>query len=225
MAVYDLEEQEQLDELKTWWKQYGNLVTNLVLAVVVAAAAWQGWNWWQRDQAMQSSSIYAALQQAAIKGDAKQVRERAGELIDKFSRTPYAGMGALISARIHADSGDIKTAQAQLSWAAETASDPGLRDLARLRLALVLIDEKAYDEAAKQLAIEPAAPFLARHAEIKGDLLAAQGKVSEARATYEGALGKLDAAVVTGSDSQSSRRNYNDVLRAKIDLVGSGAGK
>ena len=196
-----------------------------MLALVVAAAAWQGWNWWQRDQAVQSASIYAALQQAAAKGDAKQVRERAGELIDRFSRTPYAGMGALVSARIQADSGDAKTAQAQLSWAAEKASDPGLRELARLRLALVLIDEKAYDEAAKQLVTEPAAPFLARHAEIKGDLLAAQGKISEARAAYDGALGKLDTAVVAANDPQTGRRNYSDVLRAKIDLLGSGAGK
>ena len=51
MATHlDLEEQEQLDELKTWWKVYGNLVTAIVVALALAVLAWQGWNWWQRQQ-------------------------------------------------------------------------------------------------------------------------------------------------------------------------------
>ena len=72
----------------------------------------------------------------------------------------------------------MKTAQAQLAWAAENAKDEP-RDLARLRLAAVLLDEKAYDEALKQLAAEPPA-FAARFDELKGDVLAAQGKKPEA---------------------------------------------
>ena len=84
MAVYDLEEQEQLDELKTWWQQYGNLVTSGIVVLALIAVAWQGWNWWQRSQSGQASTVFAAMQQAASQKDAKRARELAGELIDRL---------------------------------------------------------------------------------------------------------------------------------------------
>lgn len=218
MAVYDLEEQEQLDELKTWWKQYGNLVTALVVAVALAMAAWQAWNWWQRNQTAQAGAVYGALEQAVAAHDAKKARETAGELIDKFSATSYAGLAALLSAKIQVDSGDLKTAKLQFAWAAEHAKDKELRDLARLRLAAVLEDEKAYDEALKQLTAEPAAPFAPRYAEQKGDILAAQGKTAEAKAAYDEALAKLDAAEKGAADQ--SRGPYREVLQIKRESLG-----
>src|SRR5512140_2812323 len=111
MATYDLEEQEQLDELKTWWKMHGNLVTAAVTAVALAVMAWQGWNWWQRKQSAEASVLYVAVQQAAANQDAKRARDVTGELIDKYSGSSYAGMAALLSARLQADSGDAKTAR------------------------------------------------------------------------------------------------------------------
>src|SRR5690242_20587713 len=105
MAVYDLEEQEQLAELKTWWAQHGNLVTGIAVAVALAVAGWQGWNWWQRGQTANAAAIYGGLQQAAAGKDAKRSRELAGELIDKFGGTIYASMGALLSAKTQLDAG------------------------------------------------------------------------------------------------------------------------
>ncbi len=203
MATYDLEEQEQLDELKTWWSMYGNIVTGILVAVALAVAGWQGWNWWQRQQTAQASAVFSALQNAAAQKDAKRARELAGELIDKYSVTSYAGMGALLAARAQVDAGDAKNARVQLAWAAENAKDPGLRDLARLRLAAVMLDEKAYDEAMKQLATEPGASFAPRFAELRGDVLAAQGKVAEARTAYDLALTKFDALA---KDDESRHR-------------------
>lgn len=219
MAAYDLEEQEQLDELKTWWKMYGNLVTGLLLVVALAMAGWQGWNWWQRQQAVQASAVYASLQNAAMQRDAKRVRELAGELVDKYSVTAYAGMGALLAARVQVDSGDTRNARVQLAWAVENAKDTGLRELARLRLATLLLDEKSYDEAMKQLAAEPLAPFAPRFAELRGDILAAQGKAAEARTAYESALTKL--AALAKDDEARQRAGYKDVLEAKRDALGA----
>ena len=219
MAAYDLEEQEQLDELKTWWKMYGNLVTGLLLVVALAMAGWQGWNWWQRQQAAQASAVYANLQAAAMQRDAKRVRELAGELVDKYSVTVYAGMGALLAARVQVDTGDARNARVQLAWAAENAKDPGLRELARLRLATLLLDEKSYEDAMKQLAAEPPAPFAPRFAELRGDILAAQGKAAEARDAYDTALTKL-AALAT-DDEARQRAGYKDVLEAKRDALGA----
>lgn len=217
MATYDLEEQEQIDELKTWWRMYGNLVTAVVVAVALVVVGWQGWNWWQRKQSAEASVLYTAMQEAAATNDAKRTRDIAGELIDKYSGTAYAGMAAMFSAKTQADGSDAKTARAQLAWAADNAKEDALRDLARLRLAALLLDDKAYDEALKQLAAEPAPAFLPRYAELKGDILAAQGKPAEARAAYEAALAKLDALT---KDQGGGRGPYHDVLKTKLDALG-----
>jgi predicted negative regulator of RcsB-dependent stress response len=224
MATYDLEEQEQLDELKTWWKMYGNLVTGILVAVALAVAGWQGWNWWQRQQSAQASALFSGLQTAAVQKDAKRARELAGELIDKYSSTSYAGMGAMIAARTQLDAGDAKNARAQLAWAAENAKDAGLRELARLRLAAVMLDEKAYDEAMKQLSAEPAAAFAPRFAELRGDVFAVQGKTAEARNAYDAALTKFEA--LAKDDETRQRSGYKEVIQVKRDALGTlGASK
>ena len=222
MATYDLEEQEQIDELKTWWKMHGNLVTSVVVAGALAVIAWQGWNWWQRNQAAQASVLYGAVQMATVQQDAKRARELTGELIDKYSGTAYAGLAALLSAKAQADGGDAKSAQAQLAWAADNAKDDGVRDLARLRLAALLLDDKAYDEAMKRLAAEPAPSLSARFNELRGDVLVAQDKVAEARAAYDLAMSKVDEALKQGGGEAQARAAYREVVQAKRDGLGAG---
>ncbi|OHC64503.1 MAG: hypothetical protein A2045_04445 [Rhodocyclales bacterium GWA2_65_20] len=219
MATFDLDEQEQIDELKTWWKMHGNRITAIVVVVALAVVGWQGWNWWQRKQAAEASVIYSAMQQAVMTKDAKRVRDLAGELIDKYSVTAYAGMAAMLSAKVQADGGDPKTARAQLAWAAEHAKDDALRDLARLRLAAALLDDNAYDDALKQLTAEPAPSFAPRFAELRGDAFAAQGKKAEAKAAYESALAKLDAVA---KDDSARHAAYRDILQAKLESMGNG---
>jgi predicted negative regulator of RcsB-dependent stress response len=222
MAVYDLEEQEQLEELKTWWRMHGNLVTAVVVILALAVGGWQGWKWWQHRQAAEAAAVYGAFVQAASAHDAKRSRDLAGELIDKYGGTTYATMAALVSAKTQIEAGDSKNAQAQLGWAAEHGGDEALRDLARLRLATVLADANAADEALKQLAIEPSPAFVPRYAELKGDILASQGKLAEARTEYERALAKADAAdKEAGVDAR--RGGYRDMLKAKLESAGGSA--
>ena len=212
MAAYDLEEQEQLDELKTWWKMYGNLVTGVVVAASIGVIGWQGWNWYQRGQAAQAAAIYSVLEQAVAARDAQRVKSAAGELAEKFGSTSYATLGALLAARQSFDAGDLKTAKAQLGWAAEHAKDE-LKDLARLRLAAVLLDEQAFDEALKQLEATPAPAFAVRYLELKGDVLVAQGKKADARTAYKAALDK----------DQGGERPGRELLRQKLDNLGEAA--
>jgi len=215
MAHYDLEEQEQIDSLKTWWKMYGNLVSGVLVAISVAGLGWQGWGWYQRSQAAQAAGIYAVLEQAAALRDGQKVKAAAGELAEKFGSTSYAWLGALVAARQSFDAGDLKTARAQLNWAVDNAKDE-VKDLARLRLAAVLLDEKAYDEALKQLEAAHDAAFAARFLELKGDVLAAQGKVPEARAAYKAALDKGEAREGRGGAGR-------ELLRQKLDSLGGAA--
>jgi predicted negative regulator of RcsB-dependent stress response len=210
MAHYDLEEQEQIDSLKTWWKMYGNLVTSLVTAAALAVVGWQGWNWYQNNETAKAAAVFAALEQAVQAGDTQRIKAGAGELTEKFGRSGYAGLGALLAAKHSVDGGDLKTAKAQLGWVADNAKDE-LRDIARLRLGAVLLDEQAYDEALKQLEATPAPAFVARFLELKGDVLSAQGKVAEARAAYQSALDKA-----TGDAAKPGR----ELLQQKLDSLG-----
>ncbi len=212
MAHYDLEEQEQIDTLKTWWKMYGNLVTALVSAVALATVGWQGWNWYQNNQAAQASAIFAVLEDAFAVGDAQKVKATAGELAEKYSRTSHAALGALLAARQSFDAGDLKTARTQLAWVVDNGRDE-VRDLARLRLAAVLLDEEQYDDALKQLASAPAPAFASRFQELRGDVLAAQGKASEARAAYRAALDQIGEADGVG----------RELLQQKLDSLGEAA--
>ena len=212
MAHYDLEEQEQIDSLKTWWKMYGNLVTGLVMAGSLAVVGWQGWNWYQGGQSAQAAAIYGVLEQAASVGDAQKVKAASGELVEKFGRTAYASLGAMVAAKQSFDAGDLKTAKTQLAWVAENGKNEA-RDLARLRLAAVQLDEQAYDEAIRQLEAGHAAAFDARFQELKGDVLAAQGKKAEAQAAYRAALDKSAGKSGPG----------RELLQQKFDNLGGAA--
>ena len=213
MAHYDLEEQEQIDTLKTWWKMNGNLVTGVVTVFCVGVIAWQGWNWHQRSQSAQASAIYGVLEQAVSMGDAQRTKAAAGELAEKFGGTAYASLGALLAGKQSFEAGDLKTAKAQLGWAAEHGKDE-VKDIARLRLAAVQLDEKAYDEALKQLEGSSAPAFAARFQEMKGDVLAAQGKKAEARAAYKAALEKA---------ADSRQGAGRELLQQKLDSLGEAA--
>jgi predicted negative regulator of RcsB-dependent stress response len=193
MATYDLEEQEQIAQLKGFWSHYGNLIVIAISVALLVVAAWRFWGWYQTSQSVQAAAIYSELQKAAGANDAKKVRELAGSLLESHAGSLYAALGALISAKVHFDAGDLKTARVQLQWVADKARDPEVQAVARLRLAAVLLDEKAYDDALKALAAKPPASFEALFEDARGDVLLAQGKGADARAAYQAALSKLGA--------------------------------
>jgi predicted negative regulator of RcsB-dependent stress response len=208
----DLEEQEQLAELKSWWKAHGNLVIAVVVAAMLGFAGWRYWGAYQAGQAAQAAALYETLGRAAVANDAKALRDAGGALAENYARTLYAPMGALVAARFYYERNDLKSAKAQLQWVGERSTSDDLRDLARLRLAAVLLDEKAYDEALKQLEAAHAKAYDAQYAALKGDILAAKGQPAEARAAYKAAL---DAAQGQGQDAQ-----FRETVRMRLDALG-----
>lgn len=188
----DLQEQEQLDQLKSFWKQYGNLITWVLVLALGAYAGWNGWNWWQRDQAYKASAMYDALEQAAQAGDAERVGRVFGDLKERFPRTAFAQQGALLAARIQFDKGQADAAKASLGWAAEQGSQEELRAVARLRLAGLQADAKQYDEALKTLDGVKAEGFEGLVADRRGDVLQAAGRKDEAKAAYQAAWAAMD---------------------------------
>ena len=206
----DLEEQEQVEELKAWWKQHGGMITAVILAVAVGFAGWQGWRWYQASQAAHASALYETLTKAVQANDAKALRDAAGTLVESYPRTLYASMGALVAARYYFDRSDLKSAKAQLAWVIERAPSQDFKDLARLRLASVLLDEKAYDEALKTLDAKTAGAYEAQYAALRGDVLVGMNQVQPAKASYKLALEKAD-----GADSA-----FTESVRMRLDALG-----
>ncbi|MRV76119.1 tetratricopeptide repeat protein [Duganella sp. FT92W] len=189
--AYDLEEQEQIATLKAWWNQYGNLTSWILIAGLAAYSGWNGWNWYQRNQASDASNLYYEQQDALQAKDNAKVQRATADIESKFATTAYAPMAALAAAKYAFDANDLKTAKTQLQWVVDHGNDE-YKALARVRLAGVLLDEKAYDEALKVLAADVPAQFAAAVADRKGDILAAQNKLAEARTAYTAALNATD---------------------------------
>jgi predicted negative regulator of RcsB-dependent stress response len=188
----DLEEQEQLEQLKYFWKQYGNLINAVLIVVLLAVAGWNLYQYWQRSQATQAAAMYDELERVARSGDTTRLDRVLGDMKDKFGSTSYAQQGALLAAKVYFDAGKLDAAKATLTWVAEKSSDDGYQAIARLRLAGVLLDAKAYDEALRQLSGSFTPEFAALAADRRGDVLLAQGKKSEAGAEYLKAFNGLE---------------------------------
>lgn len=188
----DLEEQDQLDALKTWWKVYGNIISSAALAVAVIFAGYRGWDYYQQQQSAQASAKYQALTQVE-KTDVKAIKAISAELIEKYASTPYAGRAAVAAAQTNYLAKDIKSAKSQLEWAAKNAKEDAVKSVALLQLAGLQTEEKDFDAALKTLAEKHDAGFDGLFADLKGDVLAAQGKKAEAKLAYQDALTKLDA--------------------------------
>lgn len=205
----DLEEQEQIAELKAWWRQHGTRILALLAALALAFGGWQFWRGHEQRQAAEAGALYDTLAQAAQAGEAKALRDAAGALAESYPRTLYASMGGLVAARFYFDRDDLKSAKAQLQWVLERSPSQDFRDLARLRLAAVLLDEKAYDEALKLLDTSPAPAYEAQYAALRGDVRVAQDQADAARAAYRLALEKA------GNDSA-----FRESVRMRLDALG-----
>lgn len=205
----DLEEQEQVAALKSWWNAYGTMVVAAVAAVSVSLAVYQGWRYYRHNQALAAVTLYEQLDQAERAGDHKKVRSLAGEITGKYGSSIYGAYAALAAARASFESGDLPGARSHLQWVMDNAKEGEVRDLARLRLAGVLLDEKNHAEALKLLDVKPVEPMTALYADLKGDVLLTQGKRADARAAYQLALDKSEAGSA-----------YRSAIQLKLDSLG-----
>ena len=210
MAVYDLQEQEQIDEIKAWWKQYGSFVLLIAVACALTVGGYQGWQYYKNKQGTEAGELYSQLQAAAAANEAKKVQDIAAAIVEKYPRTGYAAYSSLAAAKAAFDGGDAATARARLQWVVDNARDDPTRDIARLRLGAVLLDLKQYDDAVKLVDAPHVEAFSALFADLKGDVLVAQGKLPEARAAYQQALDKSEA-----------KSNYRTLIQIKLDALGS----
>ncbi|HMO48666.1 MAG TPA: tetratricopeptide repeat protein [Rubrivivax sp.] len=206
----DLQEQEQLDALKSFWKSYGSLITWALVAALAVYAGINGWRYWQRDQAAKAAAMFGQLEQAAQAGDAQRSGQIFDDLKERYARTAYAEQAGLLAARVQFDRGQADAAKASLAWVADHAGEDEYRSVARLRLAALLLQAGDFDGALKQLDAAKSPPFAALVADRRGDVLLAQGKPAEARAAYQAAWQAMDEKV-----------EYRQLIDAKLTALGA----
>jgi predicted negative regulator of RcsB-dependent stress response len=206
--AYDLEEQEQIANFKAFWNRFGNLISWVLIIALGSYAGYNFWNSHQRGKAAEASGLYDQLVVAGQANDNAKAQRMAADIESKYEGTAYAPMAALSAAKTAFDASDLKTAKAQLQWAADHGDDE-IKSIARLRLSGVLLDEKAYDEALKVLNGEFLPQFGAEVADRKGDVLVAQNKLPEARTAYQSALDKMD-----------KKHPGRQIVQIKLDAIG-----
>ena len=205
----DLEEQEQLEQLKHFWKQFGNLITWLLIIVFGSIAGWNVYQYWEHSQATQAAAMYDEVERSAQSGDLAKLDRAFADMKDRYGGTTFALQAGLLAAKTFNDKGNADAARAALAWVADKASDDGYAAIARLRLAGVLVNAKNYDEAMKLLSANFPKEFDAVVADRKGDVLLLQGKKAEARAEYQKAYTAMDEKV-----------EYRRLVEVKLNALG-----
>ena len=205
----DLEEQEQLDQLKHFWKQYGNLITWALIVVLGSVAAWNGYNMWQRNQSVQAAAMYDEVEKVVRGGDLQKAERAFVDMRDRFSKAVYTQQAGLLVAKMAYEAGKMDSAKSTLSWLSDNAADKGYASVARLRLSAVLIEGKAYDEALKLLESGIAEEFAALADDRKGDIFTLKGKKAEAKAEYQKAYKAFD-----------EQTEYRRLVSVKLNALG-----
>jgi len=179
----DLEQQEQLEAIKGFWKDNRRLILALLAAFLVSAAVAWGWKSWKSSQSAEAGLLYEALDQALSdqKIDAAEAAHK--KLQEGFASTAYADLAALRLAKAQVAAGQLEKAQEVLQ-AVSGSADESLRWVARVRLAAVLIDLDRLDEALKAVSEQPPEAYAGLVDDRRGDVLVLMGRTEEARQAW-----------------------------------------
>ena len=205
----DLEEQEQLDQLKHFWDTWGTLITSIVILVTGSLAAWNGYQYWQSRQAGQAAALFDVVDSAVRNGDKVRMTQAFGDLKIGYAGTIQTSQAGLSVAKAMMDAGNVDGAREALAWVADQSGDEGLKAVARLRLASVLMDQKKFDEALKQLSGSYPPEFEAVFTDRKGDIFTAQDNRVNAITEYKKSYKAFDEGV-----------EYRRLIEIKLGALG-----
>ena len=209
-TTLDLQEQEQIDELKAFWKRWGTLLTWAVIAALAGFAGWNGWNWYQREQGVKAGVLFDELDRTVAGGDVERAARIFSDLRERHAGTTWTAHAGLLVAKLQHERGKSEESAGTLVWVAEKASDPALQTVALLRLAGLHLDAKKPDAALEVLARATAPGFEAVVADRRGDVLRAQGKATEAVEAYKAAHQKMTDTL-----------DYRRLVEAKLTSLGA----
>lgn len=194
-----LTDEEQLQVLKNWWKENG---TSLIAVIVIGAGSYFGWQWWknyERSYAEGAAAIYSEMTSAIEIPVGAELSDESlttaqfliAQLQDDYSKTQYAVNASFHGAKLAVDNNDLDKAAESLNWIIDNRDDESAI-LANLRLARVLFAQEKYSDALSLVDYSGNDQFTALFADVRGDILLAQGEEPLAKAAYEQALEQAD---------------------------------
>jgi predicted negative regulator of RcsB-dependent stress response len=191
-----LTDDEQLEAVKRFTREYAPV---LIIGALIGAGALFGWRYYQNyqtQQGLKAAAQFAELSALAQGSDAAKARQVADQLIQDYPSSPYADQAKLVLARIDVDAGQDANAVEPLTAVMNSSKDTELRQIARLRLARVLIDQGKPDDAIKLLSEATPGSFAGRYHEVHADALYAKKDTAAAITEYKAALDAADAGGV-----------------------------
>ena len=192
MATH-LDDEDDLERLKTWWKDnWIALVGGLVIGFG-GIGGWEAYKRWNNGRAETASQMYEEMRRGLAAGKTDEARVIADRLTSEFASTPYAASAALSVAQTQAQAAQWDEAVTRLRWVVDHADDVGMVQLARLRLARALLGQAKHDEALSALNGD-AGDFASLVEELRGDIQLAKGDKLAARSAYEKALAAAEAS-------------------------------
>ena len=180
---------EQVEAIKKWWQENGKAVLGGAALGLALVLGWQGWASYTKGQAERASAYYTQFLNSA-RADAESAPQQGERLLEEYPDSVYATFAALELGRLAYAKAETATARAHLQWAIDHAADETLAQLARLRLARLLLEEGDLD-ALRPLLAAPVDPAIAgEFAALRGDLALQEGDREAARRLYGEALEK-----------------------------------
>jgi predicted negative regulator of RcsB-dependent stress response len=192
MAEEYLTDDEQLEAVKRAFTEYAPWILG---GVVLGVGGWYGLQHYKshkNEVAFRAADQFSQMTAALQMNDPKKSLQIADGLIKDFPSSPYADQAQLTVARIDVESGKSADAVAPLTQVMNNSKDAELQQIARLRLARVLIDQGKPDDAIKLLAAGKPGSFAGRYHEVHGDALYSKKDIPGAIAEYNAALGASD---------------------------------
>lgn len=196
MSTYQTDE-EQVEAIKKWWQENGKSVIGGIVLGLLVVGGGKGWMEYSRVQAENASMLYEGFAQVARGDDLPAAVQRADELISAYGNSTYARFAALEMAKLQYQAGDKDKAAQRLQWVVDNASDQGIKQLAQLRLANLLLDMDKLDDANTLAQSVSQGGFAGEFSALKGDIALAKGDKEAARQAWQQALDQ-GAADVTG---------------------------
>lgn len=188
----DLEQQEQLDAIKGFWSENKRWIVPLISLLLIAAAAFNGWNWWQNRQAVNAAQALVAMEGALAEQSLEKARAAYKALANDYGGSTQAALGGLQMAKALVAAGELAEARTVLAQVADKAAEE-FAWMARIRMAGVMLDENNAKGALEALTGKPPKAFVALVDDRKGDAHAALGNKEEARSAWRAAADGLPA--------------------------------
>lgn len=189
---FDLEEQEQLDQLKHFWKSWGGFISAVVFIFIFIFAAWNMYGYWKNRQAVQASMLLELIKTSIASGDLSRVDQAFSEIKSKSPKTIQAAQAGLLVAKVNYDRGENDSAKSALLSVINNSSDVNQKVVANLRLINILFEEKKYDEAFEKLSMSFSGAFDGLGKDRRADLMLMRKNNKDAISDYLIAYQKYD---------------------------------